>query len=117
MEEVFAISNYLDQKHNPKFQAYLTANGLASGEKFEEGRTIGINKLLDLHLKKDYKLETLLVAQNIFDRYLNFIGHWTFTNNFQFVKLATASILLAAKIEEDTSPSFNRMCRLLTIQE
>jgi hypothetical protein len=55
---------------------------MSSCAKFEEGRTIGINKLLDLHHKKGYKLETLFAAQNIFDRYLNFIGHWTYTNNF-----------------------------------
>jgi len=71
---------------------------------------------MQLHSEKDYKIETLFVACNIFDRYLYNEGHWNFSQE-KFIKLATISILMAAKLEEDTSPSFNRMIRLLTHTE
>ena len=80
IEEVFAIHNYLDPKCNPKFQAYLKQSKLTNGIKFESGRAYGIKKLIELNYKKNYRIETLFAAQNIFDRYLNMIGHWNFTD-------------------------------------
>jgi hypothetical protein len=37
-------------------------------------RSYGIQKIFDLHLKKEYKNETLFVATQIFDRYINAVG-------------------------------------------
>ena len=75
-----------------------------------------MRKLLDLHYKKGYRLETLFAAQNIFDRYLYRIGHWNMTDK-KYMLLATIATLLSAKLEQDTSPSFNRMISLLTNEE
>ena len=102
------MQNYLDPKTNPKFQAFLKQNRMSSGVKFESGRAYGMKKLLDLHYRKNYRLETLFAAQNIFDRYLNLVGHWKFPER-NYVLLATIATLLSAKLEQDTSPSFNRM--------
>jgi hypothetical protein len=33
-------------------------------------RSYGIQKIFDLHMKKEYKPETLFVAASIFDRYV-----------------------------------------------
>ena len=33
-------------------------------------RSYGIQKIFDLHMKKDYKVETLFIATGIFDRYI-----------------------------------------------
>lgn len=80
IEEVFAIQNYLDPKCNPKFAAYLKQSKLSNGLKFESGRAYGIKKLIQLNNYKNYRLETLFAAQNIFDRYLNMTGHWNFSD-------------------------------------
>jgi hypothetical protein len=71
---------------------------------------------LDLHTRKGYRLESLFAAQNIFDRYLSMVGHWNFTEE-RYVLLATVSVLMSAKLEQDTSPSFNRMISLLSNRE
>ena len=75
-----------------------------------------MDKILYLHAKKGYRLESLFAAQNIFDRYLSMVGHWTFTEE-RYVVLATISVLMSAKLEQDTSPSFNRMISLLNNRE
>ena len=116
IEEVFAIQNYLDPKCNPKLQEFLTEKMMTDGLKFETGRAYGMRKLIDLHEKKGYKIETLFAAQNIFDRYLNIIGHWTISNK-EYLLLATIATLMSAKLEQDISPSFSRMISLLTRQE
>ena len=116
IEEVFALRNYLDPTCNPKLQTYLTQNKMPNGIKFESGRAYGMRKLIDLHRRKGYRFETLFAAQNIFDRYLNMVGHWTMPDK-KYVLLATISILMSAKLEQDTSPSFNRMIGLLTNDE
>ena len=33
-------------------------------------RSYGIQKIFDLHFKKDYKIETLFAAANIFDHFI-----------------------------------------------
>lgn len=116
IEEVFAITNYLDPACNPKFETYLKQSKQTNGPRFESGRIYGMRKLLDLHYKKGYRLETLFAAQNIFDRYLYRIGHWNM-NDKKYMLLATIATLLSAKLEQDTSPSFNRMISLLTHEE
>ena len=95
---MFAIQNYLDPKFNPKLQEFLTEKMMTDGLKFETGRAYGMRKLIDLHEKKGYKIETLFAAQNIFDRYLNIIGHWTISNK-EYLLLATIATLMSAKLE------------------
>ncbi len=69
-----------------------------------------------MHIKKEYKNETLFVATSIFDRYINSVGASNFPKS-QIVCLSTISILLAAKLEQPISPSFTRMISLLTEEE
>jgi hypothetical protein len=71
---------------------------MANGLIFESGRAYGMSKLIDLHEKKGYRMETLFAAQNIFDRYLNITGHWT-TSNKEYLLLATTATLMSAKLE------------------
>jgi hypothetical protein len=35
-----------------------------------QDRSYGIQKIFDLHMRKDYKSETLFIAAGIFDRYI-----------------------------------------------
>ena len=41
-------------------------------------RSYAVQKIFDLHMKKEYKIETLFIAVNIFDRYLAHVGHWNY---------------------------------------
>jgi len=79
-------------------------------------RSFGIQKIFDLHQKKDYKEETLFIASSIFDRYVNIIGVSNFNKNL-VVHLAAISVLMSAKLEQPISPSFTRMINLLTPDE
>ena len=82
----------------------------------EHLRSYGIQKIFDLHQKKDYKEETLFIAAGIFDRYINMVGVHTFDKH-QVVHLATTSVLMSAKLEQPISPSFTRMINLLSTEE
>ena len=75
-----------------------------------------MQKIFDLHLKKEYKIETLFIAVAVFDRYMSHVGHWNFPRD-QVCLLATISMLVAAKIDQPISPSFLRMISLLTDDE
>jgi hypothetical protein len=79
-------------------------------------RSFAIQKIFDLHEKKGYKPETLFVASNLFDRYLCAIGPGSIRQNM-LTPIAATCMLMAAKLEEPISPSFNRMIALLTPQE
>lgn len=79
-------------------------------------RSYGIQKLIDLHSKKDYKPEALFMAANIFDRYISCQDLLKFDKKL-IVSLATISTLLSAKMEQPISPSFNRMINLLSDKE
>jgi hypothetical protein len=79
-------------------------------------RSYAVQKIFDLHIRKEYKIETLFVAVSIFDRFLASTGHWAFPRD-QVCLLATTSILMAAKLEQPISPSFLRMIGLLTEDE
>ena len=37
-------------------------------------RSYGIQKIFDLHMKKEYKQETLFIAAGILDRYIYLVG-------------------------------------------
>ena len=64
----------------------------------EHIRSYGIQKIFDLHCKKEYKEETLFIASGIFDRYINMVGVDKF-NKHQVLHLATISVLMSAKLE------------------
>lgn len=122
LEEVFKIENYQDPKCNPRFNTFLRDHKNKPNElqldltSIQMARTRGIQKIIWLHEKKGYKLETLFKACNIFDRYLRIVGHWTLP--FQDVMaLACVSLLLAVKLEEDICPSFDNMILLLSASE
>lgn len=55
-------------------------------------------------------METLHLAVSIIDRYLAALGTSPAPN---LLHLATAAILMGAKLEQPISPSFNRMISLL----
>ena len=82
----------------------------------EYDRSYGIQKIFDLHGKKEYKNETLFIAAGILDRYLHMVGLLNFHKS-NMVHLATICILLGAKLEEPISPSFSRMINLLSDEE
>jgi len=66
-----------------------------------------------LHKKKDgYKQETMHLAGNIADRYLRHLKSKG-KKAPNLAMLATTALLMAAKIEQPISPSFNRMINLL----
>jgi len=79
-------------------------------------RSFGIQKIFDLHIKKEYKPETLFTAAAIFDRYIAFVGVDSFPKE-DIVCLSAISMLMAAKLEQPISPSFMRMIHLLTEDE
>ena len=125
-EEVFLTCNYLDfSKSPPTAQKMSLAQKISSTFKQKQNmdqvitnydRSYGIQKIFDLHQKKEYKVETLFVAAGILDRYINMIGVLNFPKTLM-VNLATISVLMSAKLEQPISPSFSRMINLLTEEE
>jgi len=66
-----------------------------------------------LHKRKDgYKQETMHLAGNIADRYLSCLAR-NGKKAPNLSALAVCTLLMAAKIEQPISPSFNRMINLL----
>lgn len=65
-----------------------------------------------LHEVKNYKLETIFTAMNLADRYLEKLAKDK-TKAPCLVVLGVTTLLMAAKIEEPISPSFERMINLL----
>ena len=93
------VGNYLKQENSLKITA--------------KERDTMITTIQYLHRKKEgYKQETMHLAGNIADRYL-----YSLALNGRRAPpmpvLATVAMLIAAKIEQPISPSFNRMIRLL----
>ena len=75
-----------------------------------------VSIIQDLHKKKEYKVETMHLAGAVADRYLSIIiarGKQV-PNLFA---LAACVMLIAAKVEQPISPSFNRMIALLPHSE
>ena len=72
--------------------------------------------LVELHSKKDYKIGTLFLAADIYDRYLLHLGHWNF-ERCELTALATISMILAAKLDQPIQPSINRMIEHLSEEE
>lgn len=80
MEEAFLMHNYF-KGVQPRKQVAKTSSSGSVGSKSSSGggmtehlRSYGIQKIFDLHQKKDYKEETLFIAAGIFDRYINICG-------------------------------------------
>ena len=113
LEESYLTFDYMSQKSNPGFRLYVleTEKGrdekkCENGEEFgtsnyivsQFDRSYGIQKIFDLHYRKEYRIETLFIATSIFDRYLATVGHWNFPRE-HICRLSTASLLIAAKLE------------------
>lgn len=114
-EEGYTVVNYLDPESNKPFKEYLASvdeenmsfsqqitNSLLRKNKLhiisQFDRSYAVQKIFDLHIKKEYKIETLFIAVGIFDHYLDHVGHWNFPRD-QVCLLATISMLMAAKLE------------------
>jgi hypothetical protein len=69
-----------------------------------------------LHDKKKYKIETLFMAVNIFDRYLITVGHWNIDLAKQ-VQLGVICMILAGKLEQPMQPCYDRMTQYLVQSE
>ena len=94
-----ALSDYLSKKNSLLISA--------------KDRDTMITTIQYLHRKKEgYKPETMHLAGNIADRYLIKLSE-SGKRAPSMPMLATVAILIAAKIEQPISPSFNRMIRLL----
>ena len=95
VEENLRIINYFDAAANPAYKAFLDELDAKWPEEKEAKRLHRKNKVLrrllnttdrgyivqkifDLHDKKQYCSETVFTAINILDRYLAQIGFWMF---------------------------------------
>ena len=99
----YAIRNYMRRERGGKSLVIS-----------EEDRKGIVRLISDLHRQKDYKIETLYLAVSIADRYLSKLSELN-QSVPNLVSLATICILIAAKIEQPISPSFNRMISLLPL--
>jgi len=82
----------------------------------EEDRQAMVGLITDLHRLKDYKVESLHLAISVADRYLaSLAARGACCPNLTL--LATISVLIAAKLEQPISPSFNRMINLLSEEQ
>jgi len=124
MEEVYKVRNYLNPSEKKlsfteKIQQSFNfgVKGIPKEHQITDyDRSYGIQKIFDLHAKKDYKPETLFIAQGIFDRYLYMTGVENVPKT-EVVSLSVISMLMSAKLEQPISPSFARMINLLTDEE
>lgn len=124
LEEAFLLKNYFEVPEHKKSTSIthkITKSISSLNEKNnqifrEEDRSYGIQKIFDLHTRKDYKVETLFIAAGIFDRYINLIG-WKNFPRPQVLHLATICVLMSAKLEQPISPSFTRMINCLPEDE
>jgi len=117
MEEAFPMRNYFASTKKATGNKIASMFGIQSKDAMtEHARSYGIQKIFDLHSKKDYKEETLFIACGIFDRYINMVGPEAFPKGTA-CSLATISVLMSAKLEQPISPSFTRMINLLNSDE
>jgi hypothetical protein len=64
----------------------------------EYDRSYAVQKIFDLHSKKEYLPDTLFTSCYIMDRYLYKIGYKNYPRD-KICSLAVASLLLGAKLE------------------
>ena len=112
-EEHYRLFNYLDPACNRRFNAFLKEGAKNTNFDLDEildqdDRSYAVQKIFELHNEKQYKCATLFTAVYTFDNYLAKVDHWTF-NREDLCLLATAALLIAAKVEEPESPNFKRM--------
>lgn len=118
-EESYQIFNYLDESFNMRLQNHLNRKSKADTNDnlmSKKDRQVCLRRLFMLHEKKKYKIETLFVAVNIFDRYLLMTGHWNKTRD-QYVQLCVISMVLAGKLEQPMQPCYDRMTQYLNETE
>lgn len=106
LSQDYAIGDYI-----AKFSAMPS---VASFSYQERERLISI--IQDLTKKKEYKQETMHLAGNLADRYLSIALQQGKPVPNLFALGATV-MLMAAKLEQPISPSFNRMLALLPSSE
>lgn len=117
LEEAFQLKNYFEEPKKPSHKHTKSGMNEKNSQLFhEEHRQYGIQKIFDLHTRKDYKVETLFIAAGIFDRYINLIG-WRNFPGPQSLHLAVTCVLMSAKLEQPISPSFTRMINCLPEDE
>jgi len=125
LEDAFIMNNYLENLPKPECSKLSISQKIQNTFQKKQNidqyitaydRSYGIQKIFDLHLKKEYKPETLFIAAGILDRYIYLVGAQNFPKS-QMVSLATICVLMSAKLEQPISPSFTRMINLLTDEE
>lgn len=67
----------------------------------------------ELHKHRVYMKETLFIAIGLCDRFLSQAANALRNKPLDLVQLGTVSLLLAAKLNQPLSPSFNQMILLL----
>lgn len=105
LEDAFPIQNYFKSQQLTKLSVISV-----------EDRSFAVQKIIELHDKKSYKMETLFTAIGIFDHYLMIKGLDQF-NPIYVLHLTLVSLLMSAKLEQPMSPSFTRMIKLLPSEE
>ena len=93
---------------------FKTMPSLASFSYQDRERLVSI--IQDLSKKKEYKQETMHLAANLADRYLS-ISIQQGKSVPNLFCLGATVMLMAAKLEQPISPSFNRMLALLPSSE
>lgn len=100
-EEAYLLFNYFDPIKNLKYRDFIAkskACKIKAAISIKE-RNYGIQKIHHLYKCKGYRIETLFMAANIFDRYLLLKGHWNLNISW-ICHLATVSMILAAKMRQ-----------------
>lgn len=101
-------SSYLKIKAEDVAPFEYVKKGLISNEE----RFDLLDMVRQLHTVKEYKPETFYKAVFVVDAYLDGLSRLG-RSAPNLIHLGTIAILLAAKLEQPISPSFNRMIRLL----
>ena len=99
LQQEFAVGDYLS---NPRCSLDISVFARQQMVKLIE----------ELAFMKDYKLETILIAVSLADRYLVNIAIKGEPAPC-LIPLAVVCVLMAAKLEQPISPSFNRLIHLL----
>ena len=98
IEEAFPTRDYLCSSYTLSPSVENTPNVASYEQITQYDRSFAIQKIFDLHFKKDYKVETLFTACSIMDRYLLAVD-WKSYHRNEICRLAVISMLMAAKIE------------------
>lgn len=110
-EEAYQIMNYMDQSKNRKLSAFMKKSNSQMSAGFflsPDDRSICMQRLIMLQEKKRYKVETLMIAAAIFDRYLMLMGHWA-VDRESLVHLCVICMILAGKLNQSMQPCYDRM--------